>query len=161
MLLHSALSAAATATPAGGKVGVSRTALQVVDNALESSIESSIRNLKVDDYETKKDGFDIKLYDMRVDDFDCGSPCIEPEFDDGGAIQVKLENVKLKFHMRAEAKDGIFKVATVCDAKIGTTLHVGGVLAVGLLAWFWSSKAVGTGSQHILNLNFWGTRRLS
>ena len=52
MLLHSALSAAATATPAGGKVGVSRTALQVVENALESSIESSIRNLKVDDYDT-------------------------------------------------------------------------------------------------------------
>ena len=80
----------------------------------------TIRHLKLQDIKTHKSGFEVKLYDMRVEDFDCDSPCIVPTFGDGGVVGIKLPGFHLKFHLRAEVKKSILKVATKCDSKIGT-----------------------------------------
>ena len=88
--------------------------------ALQPELVNAIKSVKIDEVKTHKDGFDIHLYDMRVEDFSCNEdPCIKATFDDGGKLHLKVDDAKIKFHIRASASKSIFHVATVCDAKLG------------------------------------------
>ena len=115
------VSAAAALSPSGGgQVGVGMNGLQAVVQSFEPYLLNQIRNLTLKDIKKKESGFDVKLYNMRVEDFKCDSPCIVPTFGTGGVIGIELPGFRLKFHIRAEAKKSILKVSTVCDSKIGT-----------------------------------------
>ena len=104
---------------AGGYVGVSSNGLVAVANSLVPSLVKKVQGLKVKDVKTHKSGFDIHLYDMRVNEFKCPDSCIVPEFHSNGEIEVKVPKFKIEFHIHASVTKSFFHTSTKCDARIG------------------------------------------